>query len=53
MEAVVEQQSDCESLTPAQREYRESMRISWQQMLDGDGMSIEELLAELGIVMPE
>ena len=36
-------------LTPAQREYLESMRISWQQMLDGDGAPIEELLAEFGL----
>ena len=36
-------------LTPAQREYLESMRISWQQMLDGDGAPIEELLAEFGV----
>ena len=25
------------------------MRISWQQMLDGDGAPIEELLAEFGV----
>ena len=36
-------------LTPAQREYLDSMRISWQQMLDGDGAPIEELLAEFGV----
>ena len=36
-------------LTPAQREYLNSMRISWQQMLDGDGAPIEELLADLGV----